>query len=468
LGRNGDEISGYSSGGVEKVNWRRPVIMTLLRLSGSKIPIRYSWLKRHVRKSEQEICNYEEERLKELLLYAHNHVPYYHKVLSAYEVVKRGRVHLENFESLPLLTKELMRGAQEELKSDELRKRRYYYNTSGGSTAEPVRFIQDKEYWEGDVAATLLFFSMASKDVGEPEIKLWGSERDIIEGTTGWKTKLQNWLYHRTLLNSFMMDECEMERYVCVWNKVKPKVVWSYTDSIYELSRFAERKALKLYPPASVIVTAATLNESIKRYVEKTLQTRILNQYGSREVGAIACECLEQKGLHIFTWRLYVELINGKCRKVDEGEEGEIIITSLENYSMPLIRYRIGDMGIAAKEKCTCGINLRLLQKVTGRITDHFRRIDGGLIHGEYFTHLFYFRPWVKKFQVVQNEYKLIKIYVVKEGEASLEDMNHIARKIKLVMGEDCQVEFEFVDELRPTRSGKYLYTICELDNARA
>ena len=81
------------------------------------------------------------EKLENLLLHAYNNIPYYHKVLQYVEVVKNGRVLLENFEKIPILTKELIRNNFEDLKSKDVNKRKWYYNASGGSTGKPLRII---------------------------------------------------------------------------------------------------------------------------------------------------------------------------------------------------------------------------------------------------------------------------------------------------------------------------------------
>ena len=87
---------------------------------------------------------------------------------------------------------------------------------------------------------------------------------------------------------------------------------------------------------------------------------------------------------------------------------GEIIATDLWNYGMPFIRYQMGDVGVKSGRLCSCGRGLPLLQEVTGRISDFFIDSKGGLVHGEYFTHLFYGIEGVEQFQLIQEKF-LIK-----------------------------------------------------------
>jgi phenylacetate-CoA ligase len=107
-------------------------------------------------------------------------------------------------------------------------------------------------------------------------------------------------------------------------------------------------------------------------------------------------------------------------------------------------------------------------------VSDTFVTEDGRRVHGEFFTHLFYGEEWVEKFQVVQESERLITISVVPsdptlEPEASYRDqMDKIRGDIHAAMGEECEVQFEFREEIPPSESGKYRYTISKVEHERA
>jgi len=435
------------------MNWRKPLILTGLRLTGSKIPQYLNQIKEMQSWERNKIELYQKKKLKELLIHAYRNVPYYQKVLQKVRLVKNEKIYLDKFEKLPFLTKDIIRKKKDDLYSNDYKNKNYFENTSGGSTGEPVKFIQDKKYWNKNVANKLFYAQMVGKEIGGKEVKLWGSERDILEGSIGIKNKVKNFIYNRKVLNAFKMTPNDMKSYVNKINTFQPKHIWTYIESIFELAKFIERNNLAIHSPNSIITTAGVLTEETRKYIEEVFNTKVYNQYGSREVGDIACECQEQKGLHIFEWSHFVEIINNK-----------VIVTSLNNYSMPLIRYKIGDIANFKTGSCSCGRNTLRVANVTGRISSHFRLKDGSIVHGEYFTHLFYFRDWVKKFQVIQNAYDKIICKIVKSKEISIEDQTKIKQKIRKVMGKDCEVKFKFVDKISPSPSGKYLYTISEIE----
>jgi phenylacetate-CoA ligase len=169
--------------------------------------------------------------------------------------------------------------------------------------------------------------------------------------------------------------------------------------------------------------------------------------------------------LHVFPWGTYVEIVDEEGNAVPAGVEGNIVVTSLINYAMPLVRYAIGDRGVLAPERvCACGRQGQILAKVTGRNVDAFKTKEGVLIDGEYFTHLLYFRSWVQRFQVVQQDLSTIVFKVVKTAaDATEQELTEIVQNTRAVMGADCQVDFQFLADIPPAASGKYRYTISEV-----
>lgn len=414
----------------------------------------------------------QQKRLRQILAYAYQNVPYYRDTLMEVGAIDNsGEVNLDRFTRIPLLGKETIRGRFEDLKSEDLSQRRWYQNSSGGSTGEPVTLIQDKEYHEWVKAIKMLDDIWSGYSLSEKKIMLWGSERDIFVGKEKVKTIIIRYFENLTLLNAFRMTPEDMLAFVHKINLLKPVQILTYVESIYELSRFIEREGLQIYSPRSIMTSAGTLFPHVRETVERIFQAPVFNRYGSREVGDIACECDHHAGLHVCAPTIYLEILKSDGSPANSGELGEIVITCLHNYAMPLIRYRIGDMGIWANQPCPCGRSWPLLKEVVGRVTDVFLKNDGSRIHGEYFTHLFYFQDWVEKFQVIQIEYQFIRVKIVprewtKNPRKSYEqEIEMIAEKILLVMGPKTKVDFDFVDDIAPTDSGKYRYTITKINN---
>ncbi len=413
------------------------------------------------------------ERLKKLILHSYHHVPYYRELLRSSGVIDNsGFVKLDKFENIPLLDKKSIHYNFENLKSDDLNSRKWYENASGGSTGQPIRLIQDDEYANWRSAVKILYDRWTGCKFNDRKLLLWGSERDLFFGNENWRIRFGRWLRNEVWFNAFRMTRSNMDNCVNTINSFKPVQILSYVEIIYELSRFIKRNRLEIFSPNAIMSTAGTLYPQFRKTIEEALNAPVFNRYGSREVGDIACECDRHKGLHVSAPIHYVEILKKNGEPAKPGEVGEIVITLLTNFAMPLIRYRIGDMGVWSDETCSCGCNWPLLKRVTGRVTDVFFTINGEMIDGEYFTHLLYFKNWIQKFQVVQEDYDSIRFIIIPYEIDSTPDRTHqneldeIISKVRLVMGKSCQVKFKFVDDIEKTSSGKYKYVISKVAKA--
>ena len=453
------------------MNWRKPVIYALLHLTGSKIPANLKCIKSLERLSQEELKIFQDNKLKELLLHSYKNVPYYHRILRDSDVIDENEnINLDNFDRIPILTKDIIRREGENLYSKDYQKRKYYTNTSGGSTGEPVKFIQDKYYDDWNIATKIYFKKFVEQDVGDKELRLWGSERDILEGKEKLSIRLRNWLYNRKELNSFKMSEKDVFEFVDKWNEFKPRWVEAYVQSVYEFGKFIRENDLNIYSPKGVLTSAGTLYPEMRGSIGDVFQCKVFNRYGSREVGGVACNCEKSDELHVAVWRSYIEILDANLNPIKTGEIGKIYITTLDNYSMPLIRYDIGDIAVRSEnEQCSCGRGMPLIKKIEGREISVFKTKEGKIVPGEFFIHFIgvvFNKGFISKFQVIQKDYYLIKIKVVILDKIGFENgKNEIINSIKKVMGQDCKVEFEFVDVIEPLESGKYLYTMSEIND---
>jgi phenylacetate-CoA ligase len=365
------------------------------------------------------------------------------------------------------MTKETIRN--EMLESLDKQNRHPYQNSSGGSTGEPVTITQDKYYSDWNIANKIYYASTLGKEIGEREIKIWGSERDVFEGTIGLKAKIHNYLFNRIFINSFNITDKLTEEIITVINTKKPRIIWGYVDSLYEIAKRANKSNRHITPPLAIICSAGTLYPEMKESIERAFGAKAINQYGSREVGDIACGCLKSNNAHIFEHTHLIEIVDKYGNPTNSS--GRVLVTSLRNYSMPLIRYEIGDIAeFSQTMDCECGRKGRKLSMIWGRKMQIFYNKKGDAIPPEYFIHLVgvvFNSGEIQKFQIIQEKLDQLRIkYISKldQSDTKLQKMKkNIIDKTKLVMGDTCLVIFEKVTSIPKSRSGKYLYTINNL-----
>ncbi|MFW9924137.1 MAG: phenylacetate--CoA ligase family protein, partial [Candidatus Thorarchaeota archaeon] len=360
----------------------------------------------------------QEENLKKIILHCWNYVPYYKRVFEEVEVVSNGKVILENFDKIPILNKEILKRNFDMLVSNDndLKKRKKYLNSSGGSTGEPTRFFQDQHYKIQELATKWFFFDFIT-DYPCKHISLWGSERDIITRKFNLKKLIMNKLEGRLILNSFRMTRANMDKYVKKINRSRPKIIESYVQPIYELASFIKNNNLKIVSPKGIITSAGTLYPEMRDLIREVFRCPVLNRYGSREVGDVACSCNKSNELHVNIINNYIEILDENLKPVKPGTLGQIYITKLTNFTMPLIRYKIGDLAIPSDNQlCECKRGLPLIKFVEGREMSVFRTSDGSIIPAEFFIHFIgvvFNEGIISKFQVIQNSYSKLTIKYV-------------------------------------------------------
>jgi len=415
-------------------------------------------------KNENDLFHFQELYLKKLIFHTYKNVPYYQNIFINNGVVVNDQVQLSKFNEIPILTKELLRKHQKELISKDYLNRKYYQNTSGGSTGEPTIFLQDDNYlkWR---SATNKFYYQDMLSINESNVKkiwLWGSPKDLFKEQTDFRTKINTWLKTNTvILNSFSMTEKDMKSYIDTINRYQPDLIRGYAGSLYELCKYAEKNNLDLFQPKKLISSAETLTDDMRKKIETSFKTKLYNFYGSRETASIAGEC-DDGLMHIFSFNNLIEIVDQKNNPIRDGQEGRIIITNLHNYSMPFIRYEIGDMAVLQLKKCSCGNFLPCLKKISGRVEEQFIKRDGSIVIGYFFVHLIGVllnKGFIKKFKVVQEDYEKIRIYAIIDQGLPESVRMEIEQKIKIQMGDNCLIFWEFVEDIPKLASGKYLYT---------
>jgi phenylacetate-CoA ligase len=449
--------------GERMINWRRPFLnfydTRIRRNPAYYVPFLNEFYNQPVEYRRQV----QVERLSKLLRHAAHHVPYYRRVLTENGVVTNGDVDLTRFQHVPELTRETLRDKFELLKSSDLAARDWYKNSSGGSTGEPVTLLQDSAYRDISMATTEMHYGWAGRSAGEPFVRLWGSDRDVLLGTLGWRAKLSNFIRNQTFLNSFDMSKAHMQRYVDTIRRVRPVMIEAYAESIYALARYMNDTGIRLSGVRSIITSAGTLYPFIREEVRRAFGCQILNRYGSREVSDIAGERVAGAGLEVFTYTHFVEVVDEKGQPCAAGEEGDVLVTSLTNYAMPIIRYRIGDRAVVGAAATMPAPSAERLETVTGRALDVFVREDGSTVSAIFFIHFIgvvHNTGWLRKAQIIQQDYNdvLIKMALVTTPpNAALEEIRGSLRR---VLGPACRVDFEFVEDIPPLPSGKYRYTL--------
>lgn len=431
------------------------------------------YLREHQFDTKQTTVAAHEKKIAELLEFSLDKVPYYREEINrlGFNAMDITTKPTEVLHALPLLDKTILHNRLDGLKAGDLDKRRWRYNTSGGSTGQLARFVQDAAYDNAGQASKALLDEWTGYVKGMPKAVLWGSARDLLAGKDTLRTRLGRYLRNEYPLNTFRMTEADMHSFVATINRVRPVQILAYADAAFELARFIESEGLRVHSPKAVMTSATTLYPHMRDMIERVFSAPVFNRYGSREVGDIACECEYHDGLHVNPYTHHVEILRADGSPCAPGEVGEVVATLLTNFAMPIIRYRIGDMAVWAEHPCKCGRHWPLLREVSGRVNNIVRTSKGTYSSAALMTMLYFKDPHktqpftsIRQFQLVQKALDNYELKLVLQNTGAWEsEKEQVLMQLHSVLGANANIKIEILDEIIPSASGKHQYIWSEL-----
>ena len=417
-------------------------------------------------KSPAERENIQRSKLRNLLQHAYNHFPFYRQRFEAAGVDHNDPIM--QFNEIPPLTKDVIRKNISAIRlSDENGSTRLVQSSTSGSTGEKLFFYFDR-YCQSMRKATLLFdFEQLGLKNGVKVAKLWGAPMDI-DVASSIRGRMHAILTRQLMLSTYQLSDAHMHQYANQLQSFKPELLISYPSPLVSFCKFIDGANRSFKSLKFIITSAEQLFDWQRKIIEKTFNCPVMNRYGSREFGDIAHEFPGHQGLHIHSFRIYLEILNEHNQPVSNGERGHIHITDLDNYGMPFIRYRIEDAGEwQSVQHTTTAYGLPVLSSVDGRSFDVVEAPNGNRLGGTFWTILLRSRPGIKQFQLVQKRKDHIVISYISEDTTSgpLDDVtcHYLIERIQEKCGNKMTVEFNHVKNLEQTSSGKTRLVISEL-----
>ena len=405
-------------------------------------------------------------RVAALLEHAYEHVPYYREFMRERQIDPESLVRRRSLETLPLLDRQIINQQRDRLRATNVRAERFVPNGTGGSTGEPLLFFDDRDQAGWSEAAVWRSHRWYDVDVGERCAYLWGANFDLSE-FQGFSGRLKSRVLNLLMLPAWELSEPTASR---LWKQLcefKPRLLVAYTGALHHWARLLGDDRDPVPGLSAIIVSAEMLYEETRRVIESCFKVPVYNRYGGRDLHFVAQECRAQNGLHMNSENLLVEIVKDG-RQVPPGELGEIVITRLDNFVMPFVRYRSGDLGVMNNDVCECGRSLPLLEKIEGRVQDAILTVEGRIISGPFFAHVMKDCPDVREFQVHQLAISRLLIVIVLQGERQFVSRSRIERIAQQYMGRNMQIEFDVRDSIPLTRTGKRRVIVSHLSASAA
>ncbi|MFQ5900481.1 MAG: glycosyltransferase [Thermodesulfobacteriota bacterium] len=453
--------------------WRKPYF----RLYMAFMPIHHWVISRHAgdyyrlfKQSQwlslQEINDYQEIKLRRLIRHSYIHVPYYREQMDAVGLRPQDVNSLQDLQRLPALSKDRVReNLYFDMMSDNHDKKKILKITTSGSSGEPFVCYADKVQLELRWAATLRSMEWTGYRFGDRQMRLWhqtiGMSRMKIA-----RERLDAWFSRRLFIPAFEMKDETLKEFISKLKRWKPVLIDGYAELFNLLAYYLKQHNVDGLRPKGVMSSAQELPEASRRLIEEQFGCGVFDKYGSREFSGIAYECDAHEGHHIVAENYIVEILKDG-RPAGPGEVGEVVITDLNNYCMPLIRYRLGDLAVAMdnSKPCPCGRGLPRIGRIEGRVQSIILGTNGTYMPGTFFAHLFKdYDHVVRQYQVIQNESGRIHLKIVKGLRFTPEILEDLFKVLRRHLGRDMQIDVDFVDHIPLVRTGKRMGSISKLN----
>jgi phenylacetate-CoA ligase len=415
--------------------------------------------------SPEAVRELQEHKLRRLVHHAYQHVPYYRDKLRAHGVAPEDIRTLDDLAKLPMLSKDDVRKhIYFDILSDNHDKSEILRITTSGSTGEPFVCYVDRAQLEFRWAATLRSQEWTGYRFGDRTMRLWHQTLGMSKAQVA-REHLDAWMSRRRFIPAYEMSEQNLAALCHEISTYRPLLIDGYAESFNFLAGYLKQRGPLGIKLKGLISSAQSLPADSRQTIEEAFGCRVFDKYGSREFSGIAYECEAHQGHHLVAEGYIVEILKDG-RPAQPGEVGEIVITDLNNYCLPFLRYRIGDLGEAMDPTvtCDCGRGLPRIGNIEGRVQSIILGADGQYLPGAFFAHLLKdYAHAIRHFQVVQEQQGAIVLKIVKGERYTDENLSEVLAILQRFLGSRMQIAVEFVDAIPMVRTGKRLAAISKL-----
>jgi len=399
--------------------------------------------------SRDDLKEYQFVKFKRLVEHAYRNVPYYRRRMESKGLTPADFRDIRDVTRLPVLTKKEIRDNQIDLRAigSERAMKIVEFHT-GGTTGEPLEFVRNAECVSFSRAAILRSYTWTGYRIGDPMLVLTGGA--LMASPLDFKQRVGFTLMNFHFLPAFQLRRDTLDGYIDVVRKNKIRYIRGYSTVIYEFAALCESEGITNIEFSAAYPTAEMITPAQADTIRRTFRCEIFDQYGCAEVNALTHQCTEGRR-HVIEEHVIIEDI-----------DNALVLTDLDNYAQPFIRYSNGDRGRISREPCPCGRNLTVLEEFLGRDSDFVYMKSGDRLAGVFFHHLMGNFAGVAQFQLIQERRGEMLLRIVRNAEYTPDDEFQLKRVIR--EHSDIEPIIEYCDAIERTETGKITSVICNVD----
>lgn len=392
------------------------------------------------------------KRFADIGHHAVKNVPFYKEWMQKGRISHHDAMDLKNLSAFPIVTKDQLHERPNEFLAENFSTSQLIKISTSGTTGKTLGILVDYDSRRYGYA----FFSRLKEWAGInsmlPSVTFAG--RIIVRPDS---VEPPFWRYNRAMKNylfsSYHLSPQNVPYYVDALLKIQPNFIDSYPSSIYIIAKYMQENSLRGVYPRAIVTSSETLWAHQRELIETTFKCPVYDQYGSAEQVVFISQC--EKGMyHIHPEFGIVEFLREDGSPARPGEMARLICTGFTNLAMPLIRYDIGDTAILSEERCPCGRNFPVIEKLLGRTDDILVTPDGRQIGR--LDPVFKGLSSVKEAQIVQVALNRVNVRIVPGETFGESDRRTIMEELGKRLGPLVEIGIETVLEIPRTNAGKF------------
>ncbi len=416
--------------------------------------------------SPEEFDVYQQQRLEQIVQQAYHHVPYYHDLFRDLSLRPEDIRTANDLRKLPTLSKATLRREYSRLQATNRGQFEPRLASTSGSSGEPLRFLLDKPSRVLEFVYYWRHWSWLGYRLGDRFAEL-SSNFFVTDASRVNEICHHQALTGRLLLNSLSIGPHNINQYAAAFLKYRPRFLKGIASALYHLSLFLQQAGAEGIALKGIFSTGEMLLPHQRRVIESVFNCQVLDSYGHMERTVAVSEC-RSGGLHINPEYGVVQLEELPTRDgpSDFGSRVATVIgTSLHNFSMPLLRYEVGDVVELAENAslCACGRSMPRVSRINGRQEDVIVAPDGSVITTLFIV--FDKVPGVAHGQIIQEDCNTLRLRVVRNSSYDSNSEATLLRLVRRFVGPQMQIRLEYLrhDEMHTTGAAKFRTVISRI-----
>jgi phenylacetate-CoA ligase len=414
---------------------------------------------------EDELRGMRDRRLREIVLHASRHVPYYRELFESRRIDPREIRSAEDLERLPLIDKVVVaRDPGRFLSSSRSGRHAMPFRTSG-STGTRLTVHHDYASLLANVAfgerERAVLAGLCRREFGYQEAYVLypGSTNETVRGF------YERWTFIPTRPERLMLSVLDpLERTVELIDEFRPDLLVSYGSYLEMLFKALAARGLEMHRPRALVYVSDAMTPEGRAFVEAQFGIPVLSRYNAVEAFKIGFSCEQRTGFHLHGDLCHVKIVDGRGDPVGPGERGEVVISNLVNRATVLLNYRLGDLASISPTPCPCGRTLQLLSELEGRVEDIICLPDGRFVHPRAVWLVFKQRHDVLQYQLTQEEPTRFALKLATADRETYQRLiDGILRDLRSLLGAGATIEAERHDRLEVNGPAKFRTVISRL-----